>query len=124
MAERTLQTAEVPSASVAVASSPQEPARKFARAEFEASLVAAALSDEAFRRRLIAEPTATYAAALGHPIPDGVEVRVVTEGPSVFYLVLPFLPGDREVDEETRLGVARHVLTHREPCWGLGDGLD
>jgi hypothetical protein len=87
-------------------------------------LVAKALHDHEFRKRLLANPTEVYAESLGHKIPDGVEIRVVEETPTIFYLVLPFLPSIDGTTRTTILAVAERELTHREPCWGLGDGLE
>jgi hypothetical protein len=97
---------------------------KFKRRDFEATLAAKALRDPEFRRRLVANPTETYAAELNHKIPDGVRVKIVEDSENTFYVTIPFLPADLKVTEEQLEAVARRELTHRNPCWGVGDGLE
>lgn len=98
--------------------------RGFTRQAFDTALVVRALRDRVFRERLLADPTATYAEALNWQIPEGVEIRVIQETPATFCVVLPFLPMDLPVSSKTVVAVAKRELTHREPCWGLGDGLE
>lgn len=97
---------------------------KFKRRDFEARLAAKALRDSEFRRRLVAEPTETYSAELGRKIPDGVRIKVVEDTENTFYVAIPFLPSDLKVTEEQLEAVAKRELTHRNPCWGVGDGLE
>ena len=98
----------------------------FQRARFDADLVLKALKDDAFRARLLANPTEVYDEELrrvmpDRSVPDGVEVRVVEEEDNVFYVVLPCVPPSMELRDEALGRVARHEQTHREPCWRLGD---
>ena len=98
----------------------------FQRARFDADLVFKALKDEAFRTRLLADPTRVYGEELRksmphHEVPDGVEIRVVEEAENVFYVVLPCVPPTMDLSDEALRRVARHERTHRNPCWGLGD---
>ncbi|MEM9107986.1 MAG: NHLP leader peptide family RiPP precursor [Pseudomonadota bacterium] len=100
--------------------------KRFSRQTFDSDLVFKALKDEAFRKKLVSDPTATYAAELaaaipGQTIPDGVEVRVATEMDNIFYVVLPCVPDGTHLTQETLHKVASHEVTHRNPCWGLGD---
>lgn len=95
----------------------------FSRHAFEASLTLKALRDRDFRQELLRDPVAIYGREANHQVPDGVEIRVVIEQPNVFYLVLPHLP-DEALTEAQLKAVAARELTHREPCWGIGDGLD
>lgn len=99
-------------------------APKFKRSEFEARLVAKALRDPEFRRRLVADPTRTYAAELGRRIPDAARIKVVEETENTFCVAIPFLPPGLKITDEQLEAVARRELTHRNPCWGVGDGLD
>ena len=99
---------------------------QFQRACFDADLVFKALKDDAFRARLLADPTRVYgeelrAAVPGHAVPDGVEIKVAEERENVFYLVLPCVPQEMNLSDEALRRVARHERTHRNPCWGLGD---
>ena len=101
----------------------------FQRTRFDAELVFKALKDEAFRARLLADPTGVYGEELrkampGHDIPEGVEIKLAEEQGNVFYLVLPCLPPGLQLGDEALRRVARHERTHREPCWGLGDPPD
>lgn len=96
-------------------------APRFKRCEFEATLIAKALNDPAFRHQLLTTPKKVYEAELGRSIPPEAEIRVVEERGNVFYVVLPFLPEDERFTDEQIAAVARRELTHREPCWGVGD---
>lgn len=98
----------------------------FQRARFDADLVYRALNDEAFRARLLANPTQVYGEELrkvipGREIPNGVEIRIAEEAEDVFYLVLPCVPPEMHLSDDALERVARHEQTHRNPCWGLGD---
>jgi hypothetical protein len=62
------------------------------RADFEASLIARAQRDEAFRAELLKNPKAVMARELGKPIPEYVTVTVLEETPTQTYLVLPEKP--------------------------------
>lgn len=102
------------------------PSTPFQRARFDADLVYRALKDEAFRARLLANPTQVYGEELrkampGREIPDGVEIRIAEEAEDVFYLVLPCIPPGMALSDDALERVARHEQTHRNPCWGLGD---
>lgn len=97
---------------------------RFKRYEFEAKLVAKALRDPDFRRRLLSAPTQTYATQLGRPIPSVAQIKVLEETENTFYVTIPFLPPDVQISEQQLQAVARRELTHRNPCWGLGDGLE
>ena len=59
------------------------------RQDFERDVIARARADAAFRADLIADPRAAIRKAYGLELPPSVELRVVEETPSVFYLVLP-----------------------------------
>ena len=59
------------------------------RTETERRLIQRSLEDEAFRRRLLADPKGTVERELGSRLPEGVEVRAVEETPDTVYLVIP-----------------------------------
>jgi hypothetical protein len=59
------------------------------RAQMERRLVERSLQDDAFRRRLLADPKAAVEEELGTPLPEEVQVRVVEETAQTIYLVLP-----------------------------------
>ncbi|MEM7225684.1 MAG: NHLP leader peptide family RiPP precursor [Pseudomonadota bacterium] len=105
------------------------PHHPFERKRFDVALVFKALKDEGFRARLLADPRGVYAEELekakpGQTIPAGVEIRMAEEAANVFYLVLPYVPPEMVLSDRRLEMVARHELTHREPCWGIGDAPD
>ena len=59
------------------------------RQDFEREVIARAGADPAFRAELLADPRAAVKKAYGVDLPPSIELRVVEETPSVFYLVLP-----------------------------------
>jgi hypothetical protein len=69
------------------------------RQEFERDIIARAGADAAFRAELLADPRAAIKKAYGVDLPPSLELRVVQETPSVFYLVLP-LHGEELTDEQ------------------------
>ena len=71
----------------------QERARKLGQ------VVARAWTDEAFKRRLLAEP-ATVLREQGMDVPPGVEVRVVENTERLHHLILPASPAEGELSEE------------------------
>jgi hypothetical protein len=70
-----------------------------ARKVLEAEVVSRAWSDETFRAKLEAHPAATLAEA-GLPVPDGLNVAVVSEPPGTITLTIPAAPDTRASDEE------------------------
>jgi hypothetical protein len=74
------------------------------RSTVEASLIRKAWADEEFKKTLMANPTATYAAASkesGTTLPEGMEVRALEETSNVFYLVIPQV----EIDPNTEVNL-------------------
>ncbi len=62
------------------------------RSNVEAVLIRKAWADEEFKKQLMADPTATYAAAAkeaGTTLPAGTEVRAIEESNNTLYLVIP-----------------------------------
>jgi Nitrile hydratase, alpha chain len=71
----------------------REQARKYGQ------VVARAWSDELFKRRLLAEPSAVLREQ-GIEMPSDVEVRVVQNTDRVVHLVLPPTPAEEELSDE------------------------
>jgi hypothetical protein len=59
------------------------------RKQLEEKLIARAMKDEAFRKTLLENPKAAIEEETGIKVPGAVNLHVVEEGPSTFYLVLP-----------------------------------
>ena len=59
------------------------------RRELEAQLIARAWQDDGFKQRLLTDPKAAVAEAVGIDVPSGIEIRVVEETPNTLYLVIP-----------------------------------
>lgn len=55
----------------------------------EQLIVAKAMLDSEFRERLIANPKSTISSLVGKEIPDEIEIVILEETPSKFYLVIP-----------------------------------
>ena len=80
------------------------------RSNVEAALIRKAWADAEFKKQLMADSTAVYAAeskAAGTALPEGTEVRVVEESGNHLYLILPNveIPPSAEVklhDRSTR----------------------
>ena len=79
-------------------------------------IVAKAWTDEAFKRRLLAEPAAVLAKH-GMDVPPGVQFRVVEDTATVRHLTLPFRPGSGEISEEELSRAAGGFQ------WGIGRGI-
>jgi hypothetical protein len=76
-----------------------------ARRERQAQLVAKAWQDATFRAALLRDPKATIAREFGFSIPDNVQINVVQESATQFYLVLPQASAG-ELSEQDLQGVA------------------
>lgn len=61
-------------------------------------VIAKAWADEAFRQKLLADPSATLKEE-GLETPPGVEVRVLESTDEVYYFVLPPKPSDVDLDD-------------------------
>jgi len=59
------------------------------RDEAEREIVDKAGTDHAFRQKLLSNPPAALEGVLGSALPPNVEISVVEETPSHYYLVLP-----------------------------------
>jgi hypothetical protein len=65
-------------------------ARSLSRQEFEKDVILRARKDPAFKQQLLVDPKEAIRAAYGVDTPQEVELQVLQEAPSKFYLVLPF----------------------------------
>jgi hypothetical protein len=63
--------------------------RLVSREEFEQEVLQRARRDRGFRDQLLASPTDALKATFGLELPPGVEIQVLQETISRFYLVLP-----------------------------------
>lgn len=61
-------------------------------------VIARAWADDAFKQQLAADPKGVLSAE-GVEIPNGVNVKVLEETDSQYYLVLPTKPADVEVSD-------------------------
>jgi hypothetical protein len=59
------------------------------RKQIEEKLIAKAMKDETFRKNLLENPKAAIEAETGIKLPESINLKVVEENPSTFYLVLP-----------------------------------
>ncbi len=59
------------------------------RKQLEEKLIARAMKDETFRKMLLENPKAAIEEETGIKTPGAVNLHVVEEDPSTFYLVLP-----------------------------------
>ncbi|KYC37615.1 NHLP leader peptide family natural product precursor [Scytonema hofmannii PCC 7110] len=71
-----------------------------ARLGIESALIAKAWVDENFKQELISDPKGMIARELNTQIPDGVEVQILEETPTTYYLSIPMKPS---VDTEEEL---------------------
>jgi hypothetical protein len=67
-------------------------------------IVAMAWTDEAFRKRLLADP-ATVLKEQGLEVPAGVQFKVVEDTEVLRHLTLPLKPSDELAEEELARGV-------------------
>lgn len=60
--------------------------------DVENRIIARALRDETYRRRLIANPRMVIGEEVGNAFPRNVQVRVLQETPDTVYVVIPYVP--------------------------------
>jgi hypothetical protein len=82
-------------------------ARSLSRQEFEKDVILRARKDPAFKQQLLVDPKGAMRATYGVDTPREVELQVLQETPSKFYLVLPFEP--EELTDEQLAAVAGGV---------------
>ncbi|MBO3462768.1 NHLP leader peptide family RiPP precursor [Aetokthonos hydrillicola Thurmond2011] len=63
-----------------------------ARLAIESLIISKAWVDENFKQEVLSNPKAVIARELNTQIPDGVEVKVLEETPTTYYLSLPMKP--------------------------------
>ncbi len=71
--------------------------KTMSRAELEQAVLRKAAEDGSFREQLLANPRDTLRTAFGLELPPEIDVRVVQETSSIFYIVLP--QGDRALSD-------------------------
>ncbi len=59
------------------------------RGDVEQGIIERATRDASFRQQLVSNPRAALESELGMTLPAGVQVQVLEESPSAYYLVLP-----------------------------------
>ena len=59
------------------------------RKQLEEKLIAKAMKDETFRKNLLENPKAAIEEETGIKLPESINLKVVEENPSTFYLILP-----------------------------------
>lgn len=64
-----------------------------ARKTLEATLIAKAMKDDGYRARLLDDPRAALAEAVGGDLPGEITVEVLEETPTSIYVVLPAQQG-------------------------------
>ena len=67
------------------------------RQELEAQFIAKAWESDTFKQELIINPKAIFAKVLGSPLPENVQIQVLEENSTTYYLVIRNKP---EVSEE------------------------
>jgi hypothetical protein len=70
------------------------------RAQYTDQLISRAERDRAFRQQLVDDPRGAIEEELGVELPEGLQVRVLQEGPSEAVLVLPIFPDPGELRDE------------------------
>lgn len=70
-----------------------------ARERLWGQLIARVWADEDFKQRLLLDPHGVLAEA-GIDVPDGVDIKVVEDTPTVRHLVLPPAPADDLIEED------------------------
>ena len=76
------------------------------RGQAEQLLLNKAAGDQAFRRELVANPTAAINSVFGVTLPQDLKITVLEESPRQVYLVLPAKEASGELAEEELAGVA------------------
>jgi hypothetical protein len=93
------------------------------RDDVERSIVERATTDSAFRQQLVSNPRGTLESELGVSLPSGVNVNVVEESASDYYLVLPAAgasAGSELSDEELGAVAGGNNSWNDTTCWNAG----
>jgi hypothetical protein len=67
------------------------------RKELEAQFIAKAWEDDKFKQELINNPKTAFGKAMGASLPENIQIQVMEETPTTYYLVIPQNP---EASEE------------------------
>ncbi|MBO3458668.1 NHLP leader peptide family RiPP precursor [Aetokthonos hydrillicola Thurmond2011] len=84
------------------------------RKDFEATIIAKAWKDEAYKQELLSNPKAVIEREFGVTFPAEVQVNVKVEDPNNLYFVLPTEPNFSNLEVE---------LTHEQLEAAAGGGL-
>jgi len=79
------------------------------REQLERQIIEKAMKDEAFRKKLIADPKYVLEQEMGMKLPNSLDIKVLEEDAQTFYLVLPQNPAlseDGELSEAELEGVS------------------
>lgn len=79
------------------------------RMGIQSALVAKSWLDESFKEELISDPKGVIARELGTEIPEGIEIQVIEETPTTYYLSIPVKPAigvEGELSDEELEAVA------------------
>jgi hypothetical protein len=80
-------------------------------------LIAKCWTDEGFKQKLMADPTATL-KALGEELPAGVSIKVVENTDKVFHLVIPAKPTELSEKELDRVVGGEMCVPAADDCYG------
>jgi hypothetical protein len=64
-------------------------------------IIKKAWAEPAFKKSLLSEPKKAIKEAFGVEIPENIELKVVEESPSLYYLTLPPNPEDVAISESS-----------------------
>ena len=82
----------------------------------DSKIIALAVKDPAFRKRLVADPQGTLEKEFGLKLPAGVKVQVHEEGDAVRHLVLPKVPSKQDELSDDQLEAAAGGLRKPADC--------
>jgi len=88
--------------------------------DLQSRVIGQAMSDPAFRKRLLADPAGTLRGA-GVEVPEGVTIEVVEDTATQVHLVLPNPVGGSVTEAELERVVGGAQNTHH-PCTLAGSG--
>ena len=86
-----------------------QPSNEGSRVHFETKIITKAWQDENFKQELIRNPKEVFERESGTKAPEGLQVTILEETPSHYYMVLPVKPNldeSEELSEEALEAVA------------------
>jgi hypothetical protein len=94
-----------------------------ARMGIQSGLIAKAWTDEAFKQELLSDPKGVIERELGTQISDGVQIQVIEETPTTYYVSIPVKPtlaAEGELSDEELEAVAGGSLKGKivKSVWG------